>query len=66
LPARSTLSDGNHNLNPEGFDMLYGFLYEYYAPIIGNEVCCLFKDSKGLKKIEIIDSSTITLFGELF
>jgi len=66
LPARSTLSDGNCNRNPEVFEKLYGLLYEYYAPIIGNEVCCFFKDSEGLKKIEIIDSSTITLFGELF
>jgi hypothetical protein len=66
LPARSTLSDGNCNRNPEVFEKLYGLLYEHYATIIGNEVCCFFKDSKGLKKIEIIDSSTITLFGELF
>jgi hypothetical protein len=42
LPARSTLSDGNRNRNPEGFEMLYGFLYEHYAPIIGDEVYCFF------------------------
>jgi hypothetical protein len=45
LPARSTLSDGNCNRDPKIFEMLYGLLYEHYAPIIVNEVCYLFKDS---------------------
>jgi hypothetical protein len=66
LPARSTLSDGNINRDSIVFEKLYGLLYDHYAPIIGNEASCFFKDSDGIKKIEIIDSSTITLFTELF
>lgn len=66
LPPRSTLSDGNINRDSIVFEKLYGLLYEHYTPIIGNEASCFFKDADGIKKIEIIDSSTITLFTELF
>lgn len=66
LPARSTFSDANINRNPLVFETLYSLLYAHYSSIMGNENYCFIKDSSGSKKIEIIDSSTITLFSELF
>ena len=66
LPPRRTLSDGNINRDSIVVEKLYGLLYEHYSPTIRNEVSCFFKDVDGKKKIEIIDSSTITLLTELF
>lgn len=66
LPRRSTLGDANVNRDSAVFELLYTRLYEYYATFLNNETYSLISDLDGTKKVEIIDSSTISLFSEVF
>ena len=66
LPARSTLADANCNRSSKVFEMIYNNLYAEYKEKIGNEKFNLVKDIDGHKTVELIDSSTITLFINLY
>lgn len=67
LPPTSTLSDANIKRDSEVFSTLYNLLYEHYRDKLAPAECCLMleKDLKG-KKLDIIDSSTISLFVDVF
>ena len=65
LPARSTLADANSNRHSRVFELIYNNLYHHYKDTIGNENYHLIKDIDGVKTVEIIDSSTITLFDNI-
>lgn len=66
LPARSTLGDANTNRYPVVYELIYKYLQEHYKGVLQNETYSFISDIDGLKKIEIIDSSTISLFSEVF
>ena len=66
IPARSTLADANGNRSSKVFSLIYSKLYNHYASILGNESCGMITNTDGQKKVELIDSSTITLFQEIF
>jgi hypothetical protein len=67
LPATSTLSDANIKRDSEVFASIYALLIEHYKDKLTDHDCgaMLWNDIKG-KKIEIIDSSTISLFVDVF
>lgn len=67
LPPTSTLSDANIKRDSEVFATLYNFLYEHYRDKLAPSECCLMlgEDLKD-KKLDIIDSSTISLFVDVF
>ena len=67
LPATSTLSDANIKRDSEVFATLYNLLYAHYRDKLAPGECCLMleTDLKD-KKIDIIDSSTISLFVDVF
>ncbi|MEO1254685.1 MAG: IS4 family transposase [Bacteroidota bacterium] len=65
LPAVSTLSDANINRSSEVFASLYQKLYEHYREVLRPSLCH-FKDKLDSNKIFCFDSSTITLFVDLF
>jgi hypothetical protein len=41
-------------------------LYKYYVSYLNNENFCLIFDIGGFRKVELVDSSTISLFCEIF
>lgn len=65
LPAVSTLSDANINRNSEVFATLYQKLSSHYREQL-TPTLCHFKDALNLGKIFYFDSSTITLFVDIF
>ena len=65
LPAVSTLSDANMNRSSEVFATLYKKLYSYYQEQLKPSLCH-FKEKLDSDKIFCFDSSTITLFVNLF
>jgi hypothetical protein len=67
LPAKSTLSDANINRDSEVFASIYTLLYDHYRDKLTPEDCCLMlaEDLKNYK-LEIIDSSTVSLFVNVF
>lgn len=66
IPARSTLADANTNRPPEVFELIYSKLYHHYSYLLDNESYCLISDLDGEKRVELLDSSTLTLFKEVF
>jgi hypothetical protein len=58
FPTRSTLSDANKNRNSEVFELIYYRLKDHFDSI--------FPDSRVKKDIVIIDSTTISLFQEIY
>jgi len=67
LPAKSTLSDANINRDSEVFASLYALLYDHYKDKLAAPDCCLmFEDDLKIRKLEIIDSSTVSLFVDVF
>jgi hypothetical protein len=62
IPIRSTLSDANKRRTHQVFEKIYYDLYQYYKH--------LFSDSqpqyKWEKDVDIIDSSTVSLFQRRF
>ena len=66
LPARSTLADANANRHSKVFELIYKYLSEHFSSFLGNESYCLIVDIDGHKRIEILDSSTIPLFDNIF
>lgn len=65
LPAVSTLSDANINRNSEVFATLYGKLYNHYQTTLKPTVCH-FLEEVDSDKIFCFDSSTISLFVDIF
>lgn len=65
LPAVSTLSDANINRSSEVFATLYQKLYQYYRETL-KPTLCHFKESIDTEKVFCFDSSTITLFVDIF
>lgn len=67
LPATSTLSDANINRSSDVFATVYAFLYDHYSDKLTDLDCSfLVKDEIKGKKVEIVDSSTIPLFVDIF
>ena len=67
LPASSTLSDANRNRSREAFARIYFHLYEYYRPFLSDSYIKLFINGEvDPAKVRIFDSSTISLFTDLF
>lgn len=66
LPAVSTLSDANINRSSEVFASLYQQLYLYYKDVLNPSVCGFLLDGLDASKVFVFDSSTITLFVDIF
>jgi hypothetical protein len=61
LPARSTLRDANINRDSEVFGSIYALPYDRYKDKLTSFDCCLmFGESLQGKKLDIIDSSTVS------
>jgi len=59
---RSTLSDANARRSPAFFEAVYNALYKTYSPLLSDS-----RPVKGLKgPLFIIDSTTISLFSQVF
>lgn len=66
LPAVSTLSDANINRSSEVFASIYGHLHEHYKDVLNPIQCSFLEDEVDTSKVAIFDSSTITLFVDIF
>lgn len=66
LPAVSTLSDANINRNSDVFASIYQQLYQYYKEVLNPVQCGFLADEVDTSKVVIFDSSTITLFVDVF
>lgn len=67
LPARSTLADANRNRNSDVFGKLYSLLVEYYEKqLSGSYLNGLIDKKIDMKRIKIFDSTTFTLFVDVF
>jgi len=65
LPAVSTLSDANINRSSKVFETLYQKLYQHYKDKL-KPTLCHFQDALDMEKVFCFDSSTITLFVDIF
>lgn len=65
LPAVSTLSDANINRSSDVFATIYQKLYDYYKDQL-KPSRCHFLDALDIEKVFCFDSSTISLFNEIF
>jgi hypothetical protein len=64
LTSRSTLSDANRRRPDAVFEAIYRDLYStYHASLSPDSRSC--KDPRWMKKLQVIDSTTITLFSNL-
>lgn len=66
LPAVSTLSDANINRSSEVFASIYQQLHLYYKQELNPLPCSFLEDGLDTSKVSIFDSSTITLFVDIF
>ena len=66
LPAVSTLSDANINRGSEVFASIYRQLHEHYKEVLSPIQCSFLKDEIDTSKVAIFDSSTISLFVDIF
>ena len=67
LRARSTLADASRNRNSAVFGKLYTLLVEYYQKqLSGTYLTNMIDKSVDVKKIKIFDSTTFTLFVDVF
>jgi hypothetical protein len=67
LPAKSTLSDANINRQSDVFSSIYALLYDHYKDkLITSECCLMFGEELQGNKLDMIDSSTISLFVDIF
>jgi len=67
LPAVSTLSDANINRSSDVFGSIYQGLYEYYKSYLSDSYINMFIGGEvDPAKVEIFDSSTVSLFVEVF
>jgi hypothetical protein len=66
IPKRSTLSDANKKRDEKLFGQLYLNLYGHYKPYLNASTFSLpIGGEVDLEKVDIFDSSTITLFKEI-
>lgn len=67
VPKRSTVSDANARRNPELFALLYFYLYAHYKDLLSDSyVSRWVTEEISVDQVEIFDSTTITLFKEVF
>ena len=66
LPATSTLSDANIVRGSDVFATLYNKLYVHYKETLHPTHCSFIEDQVDMKKVSVFDSSTITLFVDVF
>lgn len=67
LPASSTLSDANINRSSEVFGSIYHGLYQQYSSHLSEGYIRMFvEDEVDPSKVKIFDSSTVSLFVEIF
>ena len=67
LPARSTLAEANRNRKSDVFGTLYGLLVSYYEKQLSSTYLSGLIDKKvDMKDIKIFDSTTFTLFVDVF
>lgn len=66
LPAVSTLSDANVNRDSAVFASIYNRLVEHYKDILKPEHYSFCEEEMDTSKVIIFDSSTISLFVEIF
>ena len=66
LPAVSTLSDANINRNSDVFASIYHHLYQHYKEMLNPVHCSFLEDQIDMSKVALFDSSTITLFVDIF
>lgn len=66
LPAVSTLSDANINRSSDVFATIYHQLYQHYKETLNPAHCSFQEDKLDVSKVAVFDSSTITLFVDIF
>ena len=66
LPAASTLSDANINRSSEVFAAIYQQLYKHYSEFVNPKHCGFIEEKFDVSKVSVFDSSTITLFVDIF
>jgi len=66
LPAKSTLSDADMNRDSDVFATLYRKLYEYHKDVLNPAHCGFIEDEIDMSKVSLFDSSTISLFVDIF
>ena len=67
LPSKSTLSDANIKRSSDVFAMIYYKLYAHYKEILSHKYIDSFMlEDVALEKLEVFDSSTISLFTDVF
>ena len=67
LPAKSTLSDANKNRNSDVFGTLYNLLFQHYKSWLSTDYIEMFiNDEINPDQVEIFDSSTVSLFVDVF
>lgn len=67
LPCRSTLSDANANRDPAYFEQIYKLTYQHYCTTLNHTQFSLpIGGQVKASDIEVFDSTTITLFKEIF
>lgn len=67
IPSKSTLSYANIHRNSEVFAELYYQLYQHYNSYLTDKhVSAFLKDEVALEQVELFDSSTISLFTDIF
>ena len=67
IPATSTLSDANINRKSDVFGTIYHRLYQHYSPYLSEGYMTMFIGGEAdPAKVEIFDSSTISLFVDIF
>lgn len=67
LPARSTLADANRNRKSDVFGKLYYLLVDHYKKqLSGSYLSGLIDKKVDIKNIKIFDSTTFTLFVDVF
>ena len=65
MTSRSTLSDANKRRPQAVFEAIYRYLYDTYRNRLSSDSRTVKNEPKWMKKLQIIDSTTITLFSNL-
>lgn len=67
IPRRSSISDANANRSSQVFGYVYLQLYHYYKAYLSDSFLCRpINGEVDPDKVEIFDSTTVTLFKEIF
>ena len=67
MTSRSTLADGNKRRSEAVFEAVYRDLYAKHRHLLSSDsrLCARKNEPKWMKRLKIIDSTTITLFSNL-